>query len=147
MSEWEPLYIMHRIITGSCKFSVKFKKHKMTFPIQDTHLRTVHMMNGRRGLHHMVVGFTITCAISAYCEFESRWWWGVLDATLCDRVCQWLVTGRWFSPVSSTNKTDQHDIAELLLKVALNTITLTPIPERLLQFRLCSISTSLILWM
>jgi hypothetical protein len=33
----------------------------------------------------------------------------------------------WFSlstPVSSTNKTDRHDITELLLKVALNTITL-----------------------
>jgi hypothetical protein len=31
----------------------------------------------------------------------------------------------WFSsgtPVSSTNKTDRHDIAEILLKVALNTI-------------------------
>jgi hypothetical protein len=27
--------------------------------------------------------------------------------------------------VSSTNKTDQHDITEILLKVALNTITLT----------------------
>jgi hypothetical protein len=32
------------------------------------------------------------------------------------------VTGRWFSPVSSTNKTDRHDITEILLKVALNTI-------------------------
>ena len=45
--------------------------------------------------------------------------------TLCDKVCQWLVTGRWFSPgppVSSTNKTDRHDITEILLKVALNTI-------------------------
>jgi hypothetical protein len=34
------------------------------------------------------------------------------------------VTGQWFSPgplVSSTNKTDCHDIAEILLKVALNT--------------------------
>jgi hypothetical protein len=33
------------------------------------------------------------------------------------------VTGRWFSPgtpVSSTNKTDHHNIAEILLKVALN---------------------------
>jgi hypothetical protein len=28
-------------------------------------------------------------------------------------------------PVSSTNKTDHQDIAEILLKVALNTITLT----------------------
>jgi hypothetical protein len=28
------------------------------------------------------------------------------------------------TPVSSINKTDRHDIAEMLLKVALNTITL-----------------------
>ena len=38
---------------------------------------------------------------------------GVLDATLCDKVCQWLATDQWFSPgppVSSTNKTDRHDI-------------------------------------
>jgi hypothetical protein len=33
--------------------------------------------------------------------------------------------GWWFSLVSSTNKTDLHDITEILLKVALNTITLT----------------------
>ena len=53
---------------------------------------------------------------------------GVLDTTLCDKVCQWLATGRWFSPgtpVSSTNKTDRHDITEILLKVALNTIKQT----------------------
>ena len=30
------------------------------------------------------------------------------------------------SPISSVNKTDRHDITEILLKVALNTITLTP---------------------
>ena len=44
-------------------------------------------------------------------------------------ACHWLVAGRWFSPgapVSYTNKTDRHIITELLLKVALNTITLTP---------------------
>jgi hypothetical protein len=42
------------------------------------------------------------------------------------KVCQWLATGRWFSPgtpVSSTKRTDRHDITEILLKVALNTIT------------------------
>jgi hypothetical protein len=35
-----------------------------------------------------------------------------------------LAHGRWFSPgtpVSSTAKTGRHDIAEMLLKVALNT--------------------------
>jgi hypothetical protein len=47
---------------------------------------------------------------------------GVLDTTLCDKVCQWLATGQWFSPVSSTNKTDCHDITEILLKVALSII-------------------------
>jgi hypothetical protein len=37
------------------------------------------------------------------------------------------LSGQWFSlgtPVSSTNKTDHHDIAELLLEVAFNTITI-----------------------
>ena len=51
---------------------------------------------------------------------------GVLDITLCDQVCRWLAAGRWFSLgtlVSSTKKTDRHNIAEILLKVALNTIT------------------------
>jgi hypothetical protein len=36
-----------------------------------------------------------------------------------------LATGRWFSPgsqVSSANKTDCHDVAEILLKVALSTM-------------------------
>jgi hypothetical protein len=43
-------------------------------------------------------------------------------------VCQWLVAGRWFSlgtPVFSTNKTDRHDIIKILLKVPLNTISIT----------------------
>ena len=42
--------------------------------------------------------------------------------TLCDKICQWLATGRWFSPdppVSSTNRTDHQDRIEILLKVAL----------------------------
>ena len=67
-------------------------------------------------------------AISAYhhwsCEFESH-----SDEVYSIQhyviVCQWLATGRWFSPgtpVSSTNKTDRCDKTEILLKVALNTI-------------------------
>ena len=56
-------------------------------------------------------------------------WRGILDTTSCDKVCQWLATGRWFSLgtlVFSTNKTDRHDLTEILLKVALNTIILNP---------------------
>jgi hypothetical protein len=41
--------------------------------------------------------------------------WGVLDANYVG------------TPVSSTNKTDRQDITEILLKVVLNTIILTPL--------------------
>jgi hypothetical protein len=37
----------------------------------------------------------------------------VLDATLCDKVCQLLTTGPWFSLVSSINKDGLHDITEI----------------------------------
>ena len=60
--------------------------------------------------------------------------WGVLDTTLSDKVSQWLSAGRWFStgtPISSTNKTDCLDIIEILLKVVLNTITLTSLCQYL----------------
>jgi hypothetical protein len=42
-----------------------------------------------------------------------------------DQIYQLLAHGRWFSPgtpASSTTKTGRHDIDEILLKVALNTI-------------------------
>jgi hypothetical protein len=42
-------------------------------------------------------------------------------AAASDKVYQLLAQGRWFSPASSTTKTGRHDIAEILLKVALNT--------------------------
>jgi hypothetical protein len=41
------------------------------------------------------------------------------------KVYQLIAHGRWFSPgspASSTTKTGRHDIAEILLKVALSTI-------------------------
>ena len=56
---------------------------------------------GCYGRDYMVVAFTTTCAI---------------------------VTGQWFSLgtlVSLTNEIDRHDITEILLKVALNTINQT----------------------
>ena len=51
--------------------------------------------------------------------------WCVLDTTLCDKSYHWLAGDRWFSPgslVACTNNIYRHDIAEILLKVALNTI-------------------------
>ena len=82
----------------------------------------------------MVIRFITTYAINAYLLSPLTLWvrillkLGVLDTTLCDKVYQWLVAGRWFSPgtpVSSTNKTDRRDITEILLKVVLNNIALT----------------------
>jgi hypothetical protein len=65
--------------------------------------------------------FTTTYAIRAYhhwcCEFESS---TARCTTLCDKICKWHAAVRCFSPVSSTNQADRHDIAEILLKVALN---------------------------
>ena len=65
----------------------------------------VHIFNvgDRRGRDRMVIGFK----------------------TLYDKVSQWFATGRWFCldpPIPSSNKTYRHDITEIALKVALNTI-------------------------
>jgi hypothetical protein len=49
----------------------------------------------------------------------------VLDTTLYDSVCRDFRQVGGFSPDTpaySTNKTDRHDIAEILLKVVLSTI-------------------------
>ena len=54
--------------------------------------------------------------ITKVVRFEHRSWQGVLNTTLYDKVCQWLATG---TSISSTNKTESHDIAEILEKVAL----------------------------
>ena len=66
--------------------------------------------------------------------------------TLCDKVCQWLATGQWFSPGTpffSTNKTDCHDRTEILLKVALNTINLN-LTYNKDSWKACSVSRSTI---
>jgi hypothetical protein len=65
-----------------------------------------------------------------------------------DQHFQWLVNKRWWiswfwstynfggfcsgSPVSSTNKTDHHDITEILLKVGLNTIPPTQFSTKII---------------
>ena len=52
--------------------------------------------------------------------------------------CQCVATGRWFSPgtqVSSTNKTDRHDITEILW---LNTINQANLKLKVFVFQICS---------
>ena len=50
------------------------------------------LKRGRRGHDRIVVGFT-TCCLSPL----MLWVWISRCTTLCDKVCQWLETGRWFS--------------------------------------------------
>ena len=60
-------------------------------------------------------------------------------AAASDKVYQLLAHGRWFSPgtpASSTTKTGCHDIAEKLLKVALNIINQIKI-----TYNQCKVST------
>jgi len=69
---------------------------------EDTNIKTKSNYNylyfrGHHGRDRMVVGFTTTCAISAYhhssCEFEPRSWRGVLHMLGTARF------GKGFSPV------------------------------------------------
>ena len=62
--------------------------------------------------------------------------WCTRLAGASDKVYQLLAHGRWFSPgtpASSTTKTGRDDVAEILLKVALNTIN--QIKSNLLSFK------------
>ena len=88
----------------------------------------IRMWGDRRGHDRMVFGFTTTYAISAYHHWCVLWVRISIRArctTLCDKACQWLATDRWFSPGPPPIKTDRHDITEILLNVALNTINQT----------------------
>jgi hypothetical protein len=55
-----------------------------------------------------------------FCKLQK----GCTRLAAANKVYELLAHGRWFSPgtpASSTTKTGCHDIAEILLKVALNT--------------------------
>ena len=87
------------------------------------------LFRGHRGHDRVVVGYTTTYAISAYhhwcCGFKSRSGQGIQHYVIkfvsdFRHVCFSLGAS-----VSFTNKTDCHDITEILLKVALNTIKQT----------------------
>ena len=84
--------------------------------------------SGSRCRDRMVVGFTTTYMQSVPITTDvvgSTPAQGDVYNVICDKVCQQLATGRWFSlitPVSSSNKSHRHNITEILLKVPLNTI-------------------------
>ena len=90
----------------------------------------VIICEGSRGRDRMVDGFTTTHAISAYhhssCGFESRSGEVYSIQHYVIKFVNNLGHVGGFSPgtaVSSTNITDIYDKTEILLNVALNTIT------------------------
>ena len=80
----------------------------------------------RSGRGRMVIGFKTTYAISAYCHKHCEFKPGSGKVNLMQHyVIKFVSNLRQvgsFSLVSSTNKTDCHNITEILLKVALSTI-------------------------
>ena len=85
-----------------------------------------YCLSGRRGHHRMVIGFITTYAISVYhhsrCEVESS---PGEVYSIQYNVIKFVSDLRLFfpgTPVSSTNKTDRHNVTEILLTVASNAI-------------------------
>ena len=96
-------------------------------------LYTYHLSNNMKD-HWMVLSNIINVCVDVQQKSmkattsESSESESICDTTLCAKVCPWFVTDRWVSPgtlVYSIIKTDRHDIAEILLNMALNTISQT----------------------
>jgi hypothetical protein len=67
-----------------------FFTNNKDLPLEDALQPGIHSLQFSKRVC-MVVGFTTTCTISAYhhsFEFKPCSWQGVLDTTLCDKVCQ-----------------------------------------------------------
>ena len=76
----------------------------------------------------MVVGFITTlcnqCLLPQKLRVRIPHRQGVLDTALCDKDWRQVIGFFCVLLFSSTNKTDRYDITEILLTVALNTMTL-----------------------
>ena len=125
-------------VTDTCIFDVRFmllSSHESFIASQSKKhsAKNTPFPTSLCGHFNLYTVLKTTCKLLIYSfiyqiYLQKRFRRGVLDTPLCDKVCQWLATGQWFSsgtPISSTNKTCHHDIAEILLKVALITIRLT----------------------
>jgi hypothetical protein len=73
---------------------------------------------------------TIMTTTAPFLNMKTHRTWTLFIVSMYNESSQWRATDRWFSPgtpVSATNETEHHDIAEILLKVPLNTIKQTSI--------------------
>ena len=103
------------------KYTIEFKMKWMMISTQNENISHLKQIN----FHIIWLNNNINRSALFFADIDAK---GVLDTTLCNKMWQWFVAGLWFfpgTPVSSTNKTDRHDITEILLKVVLNTINQT----------------------
>jgi hypothetical protein len=109
---------------GVCPFhlvaSFKFGNHK-------SNVKSVERYIGKFSL--LIMGKKMSLKVN-YRPHRAHLFISCLNLFIWGTYQYWdILTGQWFSlgtRVSSTNKTDRHDMAEILLKMVLNTITLTP---------------------
>ena len=116
---WSEKTIMFFLLISQCTFCQKeiIEYFNTTIFTVDIHYIT-DLNKLKLEAHRSMYCSWISSYYYQNCEFEFRSWRGVLDTILCDKVCQWLATGRWFSrdtPVSSINKVDRHEITFNLL--------------------------------
>jgi hypothetical protein len=93
------------------------------------HVRPMYLFSGRHGRDRMVVGNYLynqcISPLTLWVRIPLRLGKPIQHYVI--QVCECLAAGLWFSLgtlVSSTNKTDHHNITKILLLVTLNTITL-----------------------
>ena len=97
----------------TCGRSVVFSGYPSSFGLDITEILLKVVLNIITLIHKPTV-HTRFCKLQKGCTRPTA---------ASDKVYQLLAHGRWFSagtPASSTTKTGRHDIAEILLKVALN---------------------------
>ena len=120
---WATLLLSTRSSYNISEFEPLCFSHSVNSPVQLSILFTEYV-RGRRGRDRRVIGNYLCIQYISPLMLWVRISIRARCTTLCDKVCQSLAAGRWFSLgplVSSTYKTDLHDITEILLKVALNT--------------------------
>ena len=119
-SSWElkkRIIIFHRRMSVSFIFSVfwvmMYVKIKLCVPsftvfvaiklLVICHIETLTapMTEDNKGCLFMFMLWSFGSWIYNYlcnrCISPLKLWWGVPDTTLCDKVCQWVATGQWFS--------------------------------------------------
>ena len=118
-------FFTSKFLAHRTKGHVSFCHHIVTVVYHNLSHLNLFLWNHWTKLSKIWLGWSLGGPISKLCLSPlTLWVWnplrrGVLDSRICDKVCQWLATGRWYSlgtPISSTNKTNLHDITKILFK-------------------------------